>query len=113
MALIQCSECSSQVSDKAATCPKCGAPISDAPAARATGTPVTTTQQTSKRFKAHQLIAAALLVVGIVMMFTGPASTGSGGGAAVSSRVAIGVLLFLVGGVWYLVTRFRTWWHHG
>jgi TM2 domain-containing membrane protein YozV len=27
MALIECSECGNQVSDKAAACPKCGAPI--------------------------------------------------------------------------------------
>lgn len=27
MALIKCSECSNEVSDKAATCPKCGNPI--------------------------------------------------------------------------------------
>jgi len=28
MALIYCSECGNQVSDKAASCPKCGAPLS-------------------------------------------------------------------------------------
>lgn len=27
MALIKCTECGEQVSDQAATCPKCGAPI--------------------------------------------------------------------------------------
>lgn len=27
MALIKCGECSHDVSDKAASCPKCGAPI--------------------------------------------------------------------------------------
>lgn len=27
MALIECSECNGQVSDKAANCPKCGAPV--------------------------------------------------------------------------------------
>jgi hypothetical protein len=27
MALIQCHECSTQVSDHAQTCPKCGAPV--------------------------------------------------------------------------------------
>lgn len=112
MALIQCSECSSQVSDKAAVCPKCGAPISDAPAARATGSPVTTTQQTSKRLKGHQLIAFGLIVAGTVSMCSSTASVSKGGGA-VSTGAVVGVLLFLVGGIWYLVARFRTWWHHG
>lgn len=27
MALIKCKECGDQVSDKAASCPKCGAPV--------------------------------------------------------------------------------------
>ena len=31
MALIQCSECGQQVSDKATICPKCGAPIMGVP----------------------------------------------------------------------------------
>jgi len=34
MAMIRCSECRKDISDKAATCPHCGAPV-DAPAARA------------------------------------------------------------------------------
>ncbi len=29
MALIECSECGNQVSDKATACPKCGAPIAE------------------------------------------------------------------------------------
>lgn len=29
MALIKCGECGNQVSDKASSCPKCGAPISE------------------------------------------------------------------------------------
>lgn len=32
MAIIQCHECSGQVSDQAATCPHCGAPVFKAPA---------------------------------------------------------------------------------
>lgn len=31
MALIQCSECGQQVSDKATLCPKCGAPLMGVP----------------------------------------------------------------------------------
>lgn len=27
MALIKCSECSAEISDKASCCPKCGAPV--------------------------------------------------------------------------------------
>lgn len=37
MALIRCSECGQMVSDKAATCPKCGNPITAAPAPQGGG----------------------------------------------------------------------------
>ncbi len=32
MALVNCSECGKQISDKAATCPQCGAPVITSPA---------------------------------------------------------------------------------
>ena len=32
MALINCKECGKQISDKAASCPHCGAPVNAAPA---------------------------------------------------------------------------------
>ncbi|SDW30467.1 tRNA_anti-like [Pseudomonas syringae] len=35
MALIECKECSKQVSDSAASCPNCGAPVTSAPVAHA------------------------------------------------------------------------------
>lgn len=38
MALIECSECSNQISDKAASCPKCGAPVQAGTTAVATAT---------------------------------------------------------------------------
>lgn len=43
MALLACGECGNQVSDKAGSCPKCGAPVSGAalaPTSRATPPPV-------------------------------------------------------------------------
>ncbi|HEL3748651.1 TPA: zinc ribbon domain-containing protein [Stenotrophomonas maltophilia] len=35
MALIECAECGNQVSDKAAACPRCGAPVNAAPTIKA------------------------------------------------------------------------------
>ncbi|MFZ6773026.1 zinc-ribbon domain-containing protein [Undibacterium sp. SXout7W] len=39
MALINCSECNAEVSDKAAACPKCGNPISKIPVVTEKSTP--------------------------------------------------------------------------
>ena len=50
MALINCSECNQEVSDKAESCPKCGAPIATAQETKITGTQVKTIQETSKKF---------------------------------------------------------------
>lgn len=36
MALIECAECKKEVSDKAAACPHCGAPVAAAPSKRGT-----------------------------------------------------------------------------
>ena len=68
MALIQCGECDNQVSDKAACCPKCGAPISTAHEIQAIGTPTSTIQETSKRLKTHSLIATIMIIVGFIWL---------------------------------------------
>ena len=39
MALIRCSECGTEISDRAATCPKCGAPVATTAAAQPAVTP--------------------------------------------------------------------------
>ncbi len=71
MALIKCGECGSDVSSNAASCPKCGNPIASAAQVRATGTPITTTQTTAKKFKGQQLAAAGVCCFGVVLMVSG------------------------------------------
>ncbi len=102
MALVKCDECGREVSSKAATCPQCGNPIVAAVDVIATGTPLTTTQSTAKKFKSHMLWATALCSVGVGMLVSDDASWKPWGAA-----------LFLIGIAWFFVTRFRTWWHHG
>jgi len=70
MALIKCPECSKDVSDKAPTCPNCGAPIAAASVDKKVGINVTTVQETSKRLKAQMLLASLSLAVGIVWPFS-------------------------------------------
>lgn len=97
MALIQCPECATSISDLAAACPKCGAPVP-----RNTTTPtgaVVTTQQTGKRFKAAELVGALMVAGGVV------ACTAQSTGAA--------TFLLVVGLVVYLGARVGAWWSHG
>ena len=75
MALISCSECGKQVSDKAKACPNCGAPISQSSAEPATNEPTVVynpkqdTFLTRNRGCAETLFWAVLILIpiGLVM----------------------------------------------
>lgn len=108
MALIKCPDCDKQVSTSAAACPNCGAPVKAARETKAAGAPLTTTQLTSKKFKGQQVVAVLMIIVGAVWLsvYLGAnANQGNGAGWA--------ILTLLVGMIWYIVIRIRTWWHHG
>jgi uncharacterized membrane protein YvbJ len=105
MALIKCPECGNQVSNTAATCPHCGAPVAAAAVeAKHAGAPLTTVQETSKKLKLQIIIASVIFWLGFIwaiMKFQADEPPGTAP-----------VVLVLIGMVWYLVTRFRVWWHH-
>ncbi len=109
MALISCTECNNQVSSTAATCLQCGAPIAEADGSKAAGAPLTTVQETSKKLKVHIIISSILFWVGVFWLFVDINAPKQGGEQSASATP--GILLF-VGLVWYVVTRFRIWWHH-
>jgi hypothetical protein len=91
MALINCSECKQEVSDKAESCPKCGAPI-------------TTAQETSNRYKLQTLISVLLILFGVVWIIAiviNPESEPYG----------VPGFVILIGLGWYIVNRIRVWWH--
>ncbi len=110
MALINCPECKNQVSDTAATCPNCGAPIKGASEAKAAGSNLTTTQSTSKRLKLHMLISSLIFLIGVTWFFV--ASQAAAENPGIDVNVAIPGWFIIVGAVWFLITRFRIWWHH-
>lgn len=95
MALIACTECGTQISDKAAACVKCGAPVKPL----TVKPPMVTTQQTSKRYKAAQAVGVLAMIVGAIAVPAGsPAVAGIG----------------LFGGlVVYLAARAGAWWNNG
>ena len=108
MALIGCSECGHQVSSAAPTCPSCGAPVAGASESRAAGTPLSTVQETSKKLKVHILISSIIFWVSLIWVIVAVNADKENPGA--SSGIAM--LFLTVGIIWYVVARFRIWWHH-
>lgn len=110
MALIECSECGTEVSSNAAACPKCGNPIVDSAEAKAAGTNVVTNQETAKKFKLQAVLSMVCVIAGALWIILGgdnSTNTGEpeGPNMAAGSMVALGFL-------WYGVNRVRIWWHH-
>jgi hypothetical protein len=104
MALIECPECRAQISDKAPTCIKCGAPViktagyKPAAAAYVPEAPVVTTQQTSKKYKLGQIIGSVLVLGGVV--------------SCSSNDMGASAVFFVVGGAVYFGSVFGAWWDH-
>ena len=102
MAMIKCSECGNDVSDKAGSCPNCGAPISNSPSSSRT------IEETSKTWKSHQLFGGLATVVGLVgAMAIGGSYEGGGPAAMIFGGIGI------VGIFWFIGARIMAWWHHG
>lgn len=111
MALIQCSECGREVSDKAGACPQCGNPIAalatplrteaeeERPAVAIASAPVITTQATGKGPKIAQLAGAMLIIAGVV--------------ACTADEREFSVPAIFVGFLLYAAGRLSAWWHHG
>lgn len=78
MALVKCRECGKEISDKAAACPSCGAPM-------AGGAPVRVTRVGAK----YEQIGFGLIVVGLIALLAGV----HWGGIA----MLVGFVVFLVG----------------
>lgn len=95
MALIQCPECGKKVSDKAPTCPNCGAPIR-----------AHIIEKTGKRYKGYQLLGALLIAVGIMLAIVG-------NGEASDFLLITGVMMGIGGALVYLFAGLGAWWEHG
>ena len=111
MALINCPECEKQVSNIAATCPNCGAPIAEATGSKAAGVPLTTIQKTSKKFKGHIILSSFCVWIGLIWLLVGinaskqPLDQGN-------PQLIFPMILLFLGLIWYLITKIRIWWHH-
>lgn len=110
MALINCPECSHQVSELAPSCPNCGAPIAkilNPEKENPDGEKTTTIQETSKKLKVQIIISLAAVILGIFMLFFNAADSNS---SIQSFRYSN--LLITFGIIGYIVTKMRIWWHH-
>lgn len=107
MALVNCPECEKQISSAAANCPHCGIPIAAAADTAATGTSLTTIQETAKRFKIQLLGAWGLLFIGLTMLFVDVKAAAAGSDASGYAGFPI-----MAAVCWWVVTKFRIWWHH-
>lgn len=109
MALVQCEECGNEISTKAATCPKCGAPGPGEALQRPTENNTVTTQTTGKGIKAQQAISSLLMVIALCVIFV-PSCAGE---PVDPGAVRVGVIMFVIGSVWLILAKFFGWWHHG
>ena len=98
MALIKCPECGSQVSSKAALCPRCAYPIDK---------PVQTVEQTSKSLKLSFLMSTLMIAVSFMVVCIGWLGDGIN-----DSNTIIGAIGMLIGLLWHLIVKFEIWWNH-
>lgn len=104
MALINCPDCSKEISSNAPTCPGCGAPIATKSEAAGSGVvQLQTIQSTSKALKAQALMSGVLLIIGFVSVMAVMNA---------NEKPAISLVILIVGTVWFIATRARIWWHH-
>lgn len=109
MALIKCPECETDVSDKAAACPKCAHPIVESsPPEQARTVKVQTTEKTAKKYKLQILIGGFLMILGFLLII----SSISGQQLNVVTGI-LGVLATVGGVIWLIKAEFSSWRHHG
>jgi hypothetical protein len=97
MALIACGECGRAVSDKAAACIGCGAPLSQPSSIDLVPKRSSAPPPTREQIKTRGLLSLGLLAIGVVMASVLDHRSGS--------RLAIlaAALLIIVGLCWFLV----------
>lgn len=106
MALVKCSECQTEVSDRAANCPKCACPL--VAVAVAPPTPSQAAEKTGKKYKVQIILSTALICSGVFLIALGAAS-----GDANGSGIPIGLILAPIGLLWLGIVKFVVWWRHG
>ena len=104
MAMIKCSECGREISDKAPACPNCAYPLAQLMHSHLGGPrPSVTIEQTAKTWKALRLLGVLGMIAGPAILFWW--GNGETWGAA-------GLILFLVGAGCVFIARAGAWWEN-
>jgi len=99
--MIKCSECGTEISDKAEKCPKCACHISSIHAQNK----IQTIEQTSKKYKKQIIYAILATIIGVIVMISSASSESRG-------VITFGILLTLGGLIWLFAVKIKIWWHH-
>ena len=95
MALIKCSECGKDISDKATSCPACGNPLHSQVVEAVKTVEI---QLTNKRWKKTTLWGLLILFIGFITL---PRSIG------------LGIFLIFIAVIMAFVSRVGAWWTNG
>jgi uncharacterized membrane protein YvbJ len=99
MALINCPDCQTEVSDKADKCPKCGYPL-NVNLQTDKSIKIEEVEFTKKKHKKAMVIAAILGVVGLILLL-------------IPSTMILGLIILAVDIVYSIIIRIRVFWDHG
>jgi uncharacterized membrane protein YvbJ len=95
MALIKCSECQSDVSENAQTCPHCGNPLKNPPQK----VEIVEVERTSKKWKKKSLWGLAFIIVGLLLLR--------------GEWQGVGIILIVIGFVKLIISSIGSWWTNG
>ncbi|MFO8002465.1 MAG: hypothetical protein R6U46_14600 [Marinilabilia sp.] len=104
MSLIGCPNCTSQISEEAENCPKCGYPIS--PMAKLKWA-IQPTKHKKTVVDAQSVYAWILMIIGFIVIIALPYE--SAGGIVMR---ATGIAFILIGLVWGFIVGLERWWSH-
>jgi len=108
MSSITCKECGKNISDPVSFCPSCGKPIVKEEVSKDDGAPLST-KKTSTKFRLHTILSSLVFWIGLALFFS-TVDTKNMNSEYIDSFPVLFILIFTVGAIWYIVTKFRIWW---
>jgi len=110
MPLVKCSDCGTEVSDLAATCPKCARPIAGQP--RPGSEYVQPIEKTGKKYKSRLIYSWILILVGVGINIIAIVVGTKDHPGIIIFAILVGFPMMLIGALWATATRIMAWWHH-
>jgi DNA-directed RNA polymerase subunit RPC12/RpoP len=98
MALIKCSECEKEISDKASACPSCGNPIHIQSVMVNENKTVVEIEQTDKKWKKKRLWSLGFFLIGVITM---------------TKSIGLGIFFIFIAICIGVVANIGAWWTNG